>query len=309
MTSTFAPSALQNALSFSTAAASAPSGGVRMHQRLTNSSEKPESGPGVLGAGDRMRRDQMHALRDMRRHVLEHLALDRADVGDDRAGLERRRDLGRDRPARADRNADDDEVGVLRGLGVGLDHLIRDAELDHALACRFRARGRDDRAHHAVFARRARNRAADQPDADQREAVDDGSSPLLPHQLGERRDHEAVRLLGADAHAQRVRQVIGADRAHHEAARGEQRVGILRGLALGLGEVDQDEIADARRDRQAELADFFGEPCEPFLVVLRASARHAPTSAIAATPAAIDGAFTLNGPRMRLSASTTCAGP
>jgi hypothetical protein len=89
MISTFAPSALQNARSFSTASGSAPSGGVRMHQRLTNSSGKPESGPGILGAGDRMRRDEMHACRHLRRHVLEHRVLDRADIRDDRAGLER----------------------------------------------------------------------------------------------------------------------------------------------------------------------------------------------------------------------------
>ncbi len=122
----------------------------------------------------------MHALRDVRRHVLQDLALDRADVRHDRAWLERSRDLGRDRPAGADRNADDDEVRVLGGFGVGLDHLIRDAELDHAPACRLRARGRDDLAHDAVFACRARNRATDQPDADQREAVDDGTHPFFP---------------------------------------------------------------------------------------------------------------------------------
>src|SRR2546423_736416 len=57
-----------------------------------------------------MRRDEMHALRDMRRHVLEHRALDRADVGNDCARLQRCRDLLRNRPARADRNTDDDEV-------------------------------------------------------------------------------------------------------------------------------------------------------------------------------------------------------
>ena len=122
----------------------------------------------------------MHALRDMRRHVTEHGALDRADIGDDRAWLERRRDLGRDRPARADRNADDDEVGILGGLGIGRDHLVRDAELGHALARRLRARRRNDRAHRAVFARRARDGATDQPDADQREAIDDRTHPFFP---------------------------------------------------------------------------------------------------------------------------------
>ena len=122
----------------------------------------------------------MHALRDVRRHVLEHRALDRPDVGDDRAGLQRRGDLLRDRPARADRNADDDEIGALDGLGVGLDHLIGDAQFNDALARRLRARGRDDRARHAVLARRARDRATDQPDADQCEAIDDRRTHFFP---------------------------------------------------------------------------------------------------------------------------------
>ena len=96
-------------------------------------------------------------------------------------GLRARGDLGRDRPARADRDADDDEVRALRGLRVGLDHLIGDAELGHALARRGRARGRDDRPRGAVFARGARDRAADQADADQRETFDDGGAhPFFP---------------------------------------------------------------------------------------------------------------------------------
>src|ERR1700730_2679870 len=85
----------------------------------------------------------------------------------------------------------------------------------------------------------------------------------LFHHLGEGRDDELVRLFGADAHAQRIRQMIGADRAQHAAARGEQRVGVLRGPALGLGEMDQDEVADARRDLEAELRDLVADPGEP----------------------------------------------
>ena len=45
MVSTFAPSKRQNAASLCTAAGSTFGGGVRMHQRLTNSSAKPASGP------------------------------------------------------------------------------------------------------------------------------------------------------------------------------------------------------------------------------------------------------------------------
>ena len=89
-------------------------------------------------------------------------------------------DLGRDRPARADRNADDDEVGALHGLGVRLDHLIGDAELNDAPPCRVGPRGRDDRPRGAVFARRARDRAADQADADQGELVDDRGGHFFP---------------------------------------------------------------------------------------------------------------------------------
>src|SRR6201986_502458 len=45
MISTLAPSPAQKARSLSVAAGSVASGGVRMHQRLMNSSAKPESGP------------------------------------------------------------------------------------------------------------------------------------------------------------------------------------------------------------------------------------------------------------------------
>ena len=80
--------------------------------------------------------------------------------------------------AGADRNADDDEIGAFDRGGVGLDHLIGDAELGDALARLRRARGGDDRAHRALRARRARDRAADQAEADQRQAVEER---LLAH--------------------------------------------------------------------------------------------------------------------------------
>ena len=174
MISTFAPSADQNARNFSTAAV----GALWRRQDAPAVDEQlgePRVRPRILGSGDGMRRNEMHARRHMRCHVLEHRGLHRADVGEDRAGLERCGDLGGHWPACADRNADDDEVGVFRRLGVGLDHLIGDAQFNDALARRLRARGRDDRAHHAVFARRARDRSADQADADQREAIDERS--------------------------------------------------------------------------------------------------------------------------------------
>ena len=89
-----APSALQNASQL------LDRRGVRAVRRRQDApavdEQLGEAGvrAGILRAGDRMRRDEMHALRHMRRHVLEHRALDRADIGDDRAGLQRRGDLG-----------------------------------------------------------------------------------------------------------------------------------------------------------------------------------------------------------------------
>ena len=83
-----------------------------------------------------------------------------------------RADLLGDRAAGADRNADDDEVGAFDRGGIALDHLVGDAELGHAPARFRRARGGDDRADRALRPRGARDRRADQPDADQRKAVE-----------------------------------------------------------------------------------------------------------------------------------------
>src|SRR5580700_8853076 len=87
------------------------------------------------------------------------------------------------------------------------------------------------------------------------------------HELCQGGDHQPVRLLGADAHAQRMRQAIGADLAQDETARGQHPVGIRGRAAIGLTEMDEDEIRGARRHLKAELADLGAEPTEPFLVM------------------------------------------
>src|ERR1700676_634498 len=71
---------------------------------------------GMLGAGHRMRRHEMNALRNKRRHLPDDRALDRADVGDNSTRFEESRDLLRDRATGADGNAEDDEVGVFDRL-------------------------------------------------------------------------------------------------------------------------------------------------------------------------------------------------
>ena len=79
-----------------------------------------------------------------------------------------RRDFLRDRAAGADRNAEDDEIGIRYGFGVGLDHAIDNAKLGDAGAGFLRTRGGDDLAHKPLRARGACDRAADQAEADQR---------------------------------------------------------------------------------------------------------------------------------------------
>ena len=143
-------------------------------------------GAGMLGAGDRMGRNEMHAGGQMRGHVAHDRALDRADIGNDRAGLEMGRDLLGDLAAGADRRADDDEIGAGDRRGVGFDHLIGETEFGDAPPRRCRARGRHDLAHRALRPRRARDRRADQADADQRQTIEQrrgfrhGVTPALP---------------------------------------------------------------------------------------------------------------------------------
>ena len=175
-----APNARQNAASRSVASGLGALGRRQDAPAVDEQLGEAGVGAGVFGAGDGMRGHEVDAGGQVRRHVANDRAFDRADVGDDGAGLEMRADLGRDRAAGADRDADDHEVGVLRRFGVGGDDLVGEAELDHALARRFRARGRDDLLHDALLARGARDRGADQADADQRQAIEQGLRHVRP---------------------------------------------------------------------------------------------------------------------------------
>ncbi len=90
------PSPFQKASSLATAAASLSGSGVRMHQRPVEQVERraasgPEFSVPATGCG----RHEVHALRNVRRHVGDHGLLHRADVGDDAARLEAGRDGAR----------------------------------------------------------------------------------------------------------------------------------------------------------------------------------------------------------------------
>ena len=77
-----------------------------------NSSAKPESGPECSVPATGCAGTKCTLAGRCGAMSSHHRALDRADIGDDRAGLEMGGDLLRDRAAGADRDAEDDEIGV-----------------------------------------------------------------------------------------------------------------------------------------------------------------------------------------------------
>src|SRR4029077_1710327 len=89
----------------------------------------------------------------------------------------------------------------------------------------------------------------------------------LPQEFLECLDNEAIGFLGADAHAQSIRQLVGADLAQDKAAFREESIRVLSGTPLGIGEVDEHEIRRAWRSGKPELADLVRKPREPLRVV------------------------------------------
>src|SRR5579883_1524961 len=94
------------------------------------------------------------------------------------------------------------------------------------------------------------------------------ASGRAPQEFLQRGDDEAVGLFAADAHAQGIGELVDADLAQNESARGEEGVCLLSGVPVVLRKVDQQKVGDARRHFEAELSDFLREPCEPACVVL-----------------------------------------
>ena len=209
MISTFEPSAVpEGAHARDGAAASVPSGGVRMHQRLRKSVAKPASGPECSVPATGWAGTKMHARRQMRLHLGDDRALDRADVRDDGAGRQagcmRRGDLA----VGADRDAQDDEVGAARRRPRRRSSPRRRG--------RGRAPGRATASSRSIATTvrgeaavpcGAGDRRADQPEADDGEALEErlprrggpsrsGMRARLPFRKSRKRgDDEPVRLL------------------------------------------------------------------------------------------------------------------
>ena len=126
-------------------------------------------GPRGLGPGDGVRADDRADLRPRRLQLPERLRLHAADVGEHRTRPRVRRERGGDAGARGERRREDDHV-----RGRGLARVARHAVDEPARACRLQALLAAAEAEHRARGLRpaggGRERAADQPDARDREA-------------------------------------------------------------------------------------------------------------------------------------------
>jgi hypothetical protein len=167
MVSTVEPQACQNAASRSTAAGSVP---FHRRQDAPAPLEKFGKAPLPVRSARCPRSDGRHKVacgRQMLGHLLDDGALGGADIGDDGAVLQVCRDLARDLAGRTDRHGDDDEIGAAHGLGIRRGVAVAELQ-DMGLLQRFGGAGGDgDMACEIMPADGARQRGADQADADQ----------------------------------------------------------------------------------------------------------------------------------------------
>ena len=126
--------------------------------------------PGILGAGDGMAGDEVHVIRQMRGHRLQHRRLHRTDVGDDRPLHQMRPDALRDRAGHADRHAGDHQIGVLDRAGIVVRDAVGEIDLDRTRPHRSGRIGRHQLAGQTKLLDAARQRGADQSKPDQRDA-------------------------------------------------------------------------------------------------------------------------------------------
>ena len=175
MISTWLPQRRQSSASLPTAASSVPGGGVRMHQRPSNSSAKPASGPECSVPATGWPGTKCTPVGQQRAEIADHRLLHRADIGDDGAGLQVRRD-GRRRPRHRRRAAcrrSTRSASVDRRAGVGRG-CCRTSLSSTALSRVRLAAGAWPTISPArpLAPHGAGERRADQADADQRDALE-----------------------------------------------------------------------------------------------------------------------------------------
>jgi hypothetical protein len=121
----------------------------------------------LFRAGDRMAGHEIS--RDLSRrclHRIDYALFGAAGIGDDGGRFQLRNDAPENSLHGADRHGHHHDIGIRRSLGRIAFIFIDDAELDGAAQLPFVAPAADDGAHLAGLAQCARQRAADQADAD-----------------------------------------------------------------------------------------------------------------------------------------------
>lgn len=152
--------------------------GVRTRQRredapaLAEEAGKTGIRAGFFRTRQRMSGNEMHIVWHMRRHLRDDRGLGGTDIGNDRAGFQMRCDLLRDTFRCADRDRNDDEIGILHGLRRR-DGVIRTERQFFRPFQRFLAAGGNrDMPRKPQFLDVAGNRRANEADADQRDAFE-----------------------------------------------------------------------------------------------------------------------------------------
>ena len=226
----------------------------------------------MLGAGDRMAGDEMHALRA---HAARICATTEPLVEPTSVrmapGFSAPRDRLGDRAGGADRHGDDDEIGIAHRLGrVDRSSDRRGRALRPAAAsprCGWRWRyGRPAPA-------RRTTRASDEPirPMPTRAILENsgcGTGLQLSRNSDERRDDAAIGVLGADGHAQRIGKAVAGDAPQDDsrAPTGKRRPPSAVCLPSS-GKCTSTKLPTLGVTLQPEPGELGGQPGQPLLVV------------------------------------------
>ena len=185
-----------------------------MHQRSSNRLAKPASGPDCSVPAMGWAGRKCTPLGTKGATSLDHRALDRTDIGQNRARLEMRRDRGRRSPC----SCPTGEQRITRSASL---HRLRRAggdggkpQFGGAMAHRFAGVIAGDRLRQLLALDRMRQRGADQAQTDQGDAVEH-QRPMNSRKAATTRSLASAR---ADGEAQGIGQAVIGDAAQDQAA-------------------------------------------------------------------------------------------